>query len=310
MGRNVTDKSKSNVLTLGLVAGLTAAVTLAAVTFSANQSLKEQVVSLQVQNAALSASVGDLDERITKLRSDVPLLLRTDGFQNAVVDIINEHDKAKYKAQAKAKQESMATSNIQPLTGGIPALVDHDYVYGDSSALITIFEYADIECPFCKRYHGTPQKVVNASKGGVNFVFRHLPLEFHGEIAKQEALALECAGEQGGVDAFYAMSDQLFTLTRANGKGPVNPLESFADLVGIDQGEFASCITSQRHLALVDDDIRSATKVEVASADPAKNGITGTPATVIVNHETQQAILVRGAVNDQVLLKVIDVLKG
>ena len=43
-----------------------------------------------------------------------------------------------------------------------------DHIYGNPDAEISLIEYSDFECPFCKRFHPTAKKVVEAYVGKVN----------------------------------------------------------------------------------------------------------------------------------------------
>ena len=58
-------------------------------------------------------------------------------------------------------------------------------------APVTLIEYSDFECPFCKRFHDTAKRLVDASEGQVNWVYRHFPLGFHNPGAQKQAEAAE-----------------------------------------------------------------------------------------------------------------------
>lgn len=80
---------------------------------------------------------------------------------------------------------------------------------GDKNAKITIVEFADLECPFCKRFFTDtfPQikkEYVDTGKAAV--YFRHFPLSFH-PLALPFAHAVECANEQG---KFWEMHDKIY----------------------------------------------------------------------------------------------------
>ncbi len=55
---------------------------------------------------------------------------------------------------------------------------DTDHVYGNTDASITLFEYSDFECPYCKFFHKTAEILVDEFDGDVNWVYRHFPLSF------------------------------------------------------------------------------------------------------------------------------------
>ena len=75
----------------------------------------------------------------------------------------------------------------------IQGLLDDDPVKGNPDATVTIVEFSDFQCPFCKRFHPTARKIVETYQGKVNWVYRHFPLNFHNPGAQKEAEASECA---------------------------------------------------------------------------------------------------------------------
>lgn len=87
---------------------------------------------------------------------------------------------------------------------------ENDHIYGNKDAKVTVIEYSDFECPFCRSFHPVVERAVNSFDGEVNWVYRHFPLEAIHPNARNMAHASECVAELGGNDAFWAFSDQLF----------------------------------------------------------------------------------------------------
>ncbi|KKT11432.1 MAG: Sodium/proton antiporter, partial [candidate division WWE3 bacterium GW2011_GWB2_43_22] len=92
------------------------------------------------------------------------------------------------------------------------ALNDMDYVRGDKSARVLLFEYSDYDCPFCKRVHPTLQTLISENAGKVAWVYRQFPLDQLHPTARAKSEAALCAGKLGGNDAFWAFSDALAKL--------------------------------------------------------------------------------------------------
>lgn len=86
------------------------------------------------------------------------------------------------------------------------AVSDEDHILGAKNATITIVEYSDLECPFCRRFHPTMQQVLKEYDGKVRWVYRHFPLTQIHPSAQAMALASECAAEQG---KFWEMIDEI-----------------------------------------------------------------------------------------------------
>ena len=90
----------------------------------------------------------------------------------------------------------------------IEGIRDGDRVLGDKGAPITIVEYSDLDCPYCKRFHGTMHQVID-NYDNVNWVFRHFPLPQLHPDATNKAKTAECVGDVAGEDKFWEFIDVL-----------------------------------------------------------------------------------------------------
>lgn len=94
--------------------------------------------------------------------------------------------------------------------GEIPPVDTTDHVMGNpATATVTIIEYSDFECPYCKSFQATLKQVVTESNGSVAWVYRHWPIH-SGSFEK--LIAAECVTKIKGNDAFWKYSDLLFGL--------------------------------------------------------------------------------------------------
>lgn len=173
------------------------------------------------------------------------------------------------------KQRRAEQERPNQLARNVPRPSKNDHTYGIPDAPVTLIEYSDFECPFCKSFHTTVKKVVDESKGRVKWVFRHFPIEqLHPVKARKEAVAAECASELGGNDAFWKFADRFFELTPSNNRTDIDTvLPQIAREIGLDEKQFASCLVSGRHDKRIDKDIR----------DANASGANGTPWSVIVS---------------------------
>ena len=171
------------------------------------------------------------------------------------------------------QQPAVAAQPQQP-TKGI-ASIDDDPVLGDKNAPITIVEFSDYECPFCKRHFDEtlPQLVKNyVDTGKVKIVFRDFPLSFHDPMATKEAAAANCAGKQGGDTAYFKYHDEIFTRTKSNGNGLSEAdLTTIATDLGLNLNSFNTCLADPAQTDEVKKDI----------ADGTVAGASGTPTFVI-----------------------------
>ncbi|MFN0062254.1 MAG: DsbA family protein [Myxococcaceae bacterium] len=131
---------------------------------------------------------------------------------------------------------------------------------GPKSAKVTIVEWSDFQCPFCKRGGDTVKDLAQRYPNDVKVVFRHLPLSMHKD-AQLAAEATMAAHEQG---KFWQMHDKLFANQSALGRAD---LERYASELGLDMARFRASLDNGRHRARVAQD---------ASAASAA-GVTGTP---------------------------------
>ena len=168
-------------------------------------------------------------------------------------------------------------------TGPVKVSVDDDPLLGDKNAKITMIDFTDYECPFCKRYFDetfTQIKKEYIDTGKIKYVVRDLPLSFHAN-AHKEAQAAECAREQGGDAVYYKYHDEIFKRTTSNGTGlALDKLPVIANDLGLNGTILKSCLDSDKYKAEVDKDL----------ADASAVGATGTP-TFFIGKSTENGII-------------------
>ncbi|NIP30380.1 MAG: thioredoxin domain-containing protein, partial [Candidatus Dadabacteria bacterium] len=131
---------------------------------------------------------------------------------------VEKQDEKFSKLEKSVASRPPAAAQNRPSAPGQPQTVkvsiDDDPIKGDLNAPVTIVEFSDYECPFCKRNHDqvfTKLKQEYIDSGKVRYVFRDYPLGFH-KKAVPAAIAANCAGEQG---KYWEINDFLFQ-SRAN----------------------------------------------------------------------------------------------
>lgn len=144
-----------------------------------------------------------------------------------------------------------------------------DHIRGPKNAKVTVIEYSDFECPFCKRFHETMKQLAAKYPKDVRWVYRHFPLDSLHEKARPEALASECAAEQG---KFWEFTDLIYQITSSNDSIDLSKLGEYAGQIGLNVSKFQSCYDSQKYASRVERDVTSG---EIA-------GVRGTPYTVII----------------------------
>jgi protein-disulfide isomerase len=181
-----------------------------------------------------------------------------------------------------------------PTADNVPAVdPDMDHIRGNKDATISVIEYSDFECPFCKRHHPTMQALVDDYGDDVNWVYRHYPLGFHPN-ALPGALASECVAELGGNDAFWSFTDKVF---ETQGE---YAYEDYVTELGLDVPSFKDCLESEKY----------ASKVQDQMDGGAQAGVSGTPGNIVLNNKTKETRLVSGAQSVASFKSAVDALLG
>lgn len=112
---------------------------------------------------------------------------------------------------------------------------DGDHVLGNPNALVTIIEFSDTECPFCKKFHETMRKIIDeyGKDGKVKWVYRHFPLDQIHSKSRKEAEATECATEQGGNEKFWEFINKIYEITPSNNGLDPAELPKIAKSIGL-----------------------------------------------------------------------------
>ncbi|MEO6574883.1 MAG: DsbA family protein [Polyangiaceae bacterium] len=142
-----------------------------------------------------------------------------------------------------------------------PPVNSGDHILGDPGALVTLVEYGDYECPFCRSAHLVVQTVLPRLGNQVRYVFRHFPLTQLHPRALPAALATEAAAAQGKLWSMHA------TLFEHQTALEDEDLLGYAEALGLDLRRFASDMQNQTGLAKVRNDFRSGVRI----------GVSGTP---------------------------------
>ncbi len=105
-------------------------------------------------------------------------------------------------------------------------------VKGPKDAPVTIYEFSDFECPYCKKAHSNYESILEKYKGDVKVVFKNYPLPMHSN-AKKAAKAAMAAQEQG---KFWEMYDLLFENQKKLGQSEL--YTDLAEQIGLNVSKF------------------------------------------------------------------------
>jgi protein-disulfide isomerase len=186
--------------------------------------------------------------------------LQTDSGQEAVGKAVEEYFKRRQAEARKQQEDQVAAQMEDQFKNPVKIEIAGSAVHGPENAKVTIFEFSDFQCPYCKRGYDTMKELAQAYPNDVKFVFKNLPLPFHPH-AKPAATAAIAAGKQG---KFWEFHDALFE-NQAN-LGDKFYLET-AQKLGLNMDKFKKDLTSPEIAKQIEDEM----------AAGSKNGIQGTP---------------------------------
>jgi len=148
--------------------------------------------------------------------------------------------------------------------------VDDDVVLGNPKASVTIIEFSDFQCSFCRKFWKETLPSIKRDyidTGKVRFVYRDFPLPFHSG-AKLAAEFTECAEDQG---KFWEMHDVIFEEQEKQGTGTISfsqqDLLNWAGKIGLNTQQLNQCMASGKYSSEVEKDIE----------DGKALGVNGTP---------------------------------
>lgn len=157
-------------------------------------------------------------------------------------------------------------------------------VRGNPNAPVTIIEFSDFQCPFCRQSFPVIQKVLAKYPNQVKLAYRDFPLRDLHPQAQLAAEAARCATEQG---KFWEYHDMLFS----NPNKLDRPgLLQMAQVLKLDDQKFVSCLDGGKYRAAIEEDVKAGNQAQVE----------GTPAFFI------NGILLTGSQPESVLESKID----
>src|SRR5437867_3599036 len=132
---------------------------------------------------------------------------------------------------------------------------------GPATAPVTVVEFQDFHCPFCKRVQPTLEQLMARYGERIRLVYRDFPIDQLHPQARRAHEAARCAHDQG---KFWAYHDLLYAKAQ---RAETEALTMYARAAGLDVRVFERCLASGTHQAAVQKDVD----------DGIRAGVTGTP---------------------------------
>ena len=162
-------------------------------------------------------------------------------------------------AASAGSQASAASEQTQKVTRyDIP--LDDDPVLGPENAPITIVEFSDYECPYCRQWHEQVyHRLFETYPDQVRLVYRDFPLFNIHPNAVPAAEAADCADEQG---AFWDYHDKLFGMELGLS---TEAYQQYAEDLNLDMDAFNECVETRKYKEEVQADYTFASNLGVRS---------------------------------------------
>jgi Na+/H+ antiporter NhaA len=184
-------------------------------------------------------------------------------------------------AEMRARQIAGTADDLLDLSDDVDP--ERDHILGPDTAPVTLVEYGDYECPYCREAEVVIRELLDEFGDDLRYVWRHLPLN---DVHMNAQMAAEAAEAAHSLGAFWAMHDKLLA---SQDELTVRDLKRYAEGLGLDVERFWDELRRRKHEDRVADD--------VASADAS--GVAGTPSFFINGRRHQGAYdldTLRGAV--------------
>lgn len=164
---------------------------------------------------------------------------------------------AHLQQQERAKLQQAFIRELRqryPVTVALPVPIvdvgaDDDPALGPKDATVTIIEFSDFQCPYCRRVQPALKQLLQEYPEAVKLVFRDFPLRNIHPQAQKAAEASQCAAEQ---QRFWPYHDKLFAVEDLL---PQN-LKQYAQELGLDTTQFNACLDSGKYAEEVERDLQ------------------------------------------------------
>jgi protein-disulfide isomerase len=218
-----------------------------------DELIAERILSLEAAQRGVSVQQLIQDEIVAKLPAVTPE--RVKAFYEANKNRIQQPlEKVAEKITAYLQQQeqdqrrqallkelrphypvtvALHAPKIEVTTDGKPSL-------GTDSAPVTIVEFSDFQCPYCRQVQPTLQRLMAEYEGKVKLVFRDFPLRNIHPQAQKAAEAAQCAAEQ---QKFWSYHDKLFAAASLQ----IADLKKYAHELGLNEEQFTSCLDSNKY---------------------------------------------------------------
>lgn len=230
------------------------------------------IASIAMLLGAFVVHQSHLNDRITSLENQVmqnkPALPKT--------DLVMPKPSKQMVETSLSKQNYLQAEEITP---------NDIRLYGSLNARVTLTLFSDLDCPYCKKIHGSLKNIIDLSQGTINWEFKHFPLKMHNPSASEKAMLVECMATTYNNRLAWKAMDDLFA---------GNTIEALSS------AEVNQCLEAQASQSRVLRDVQLGSSL----------GVTSTPVIVVTDNETGKQGMIKGYKEPEQILKGVQLVMG
>jgi protein-disulfide isomerase len=224
----------------------------------------EQLFATHADGSAAEVTDAEVTSFIIQNRAGIPAGMDEREVKAKVRNYLRVQNVGKARqAYAKTLRDRTTVSVLlkEPPIIRVAVSADKGIARGPRDARVTIVEFTDFQCPFCKRANGIVHQVLADYKDRVKLVFRDFPIVSLHPGAPRAHQAARCANAQG---KFWEYREVLFERSPQHAEAD---LKRYAQDLKLDAAAFAECLDSKRYEGEVNADVQEGLRL----------GISGTP---------------------------------
>lgn len=224
--------------------------------------MKIKSFSLALLLFGLTVSVSDANADISDkdFSTAIDKYLQSDSGMEKLGTAMERYFQKRQQEAMKKQEEQQQAELEQQFKNPVKIDLTGSPVKGPDNAKVTIVEFSDFQCPYCRRGYETMEQVAKAYPNDVKIVFKHFPLQFHNE-AEPASKASWAAQQQG---KFWEYHEELF---KNQDKLGAEYYVELAKSLKLDVERFKKDMASEA----------AAKQIKADSEIGQKNGIQGTP---------------------------------
>jgi len=203
-------------------------------------------------SAYYQARQGSINQPLDEVKDKIRQQMKTEAIQKARLAYMQG-------LMQQAVNDGSLVLLLSPPKFEVP--VDPARLRGDPKAPVTIVEFSDFSCPFCRKAEATLKELLAKYPGGIKVSYRDFPLSQIHPRAELAAEASRCAGEQG---KYWEYHDLLFANSDKQDRGD---LIEHARTLKLDEQQFDACLSGGKYKREIQRDMQMG----------ASSGVSGTP---------------------------------